>query len=83
MRKGCGPPSMVPPSYPSYYEHLMDQYWARQGTYENPSQQEYLNTEKYRLCDNMQYEAYDNEISKDAEIKTDFLASPVASRLER
>ena len=80
MRKGCGPPSMVPPSYPSYYEHLMDQYWAREGTYENTAQQEYLNTEKYGLYGSMQYEGYGNGISRDEEIKTEYFDSPGASR---
>ena len=83
MRKGCDPPTMVHPSYPSYYEHFMDQYWARQGTYENTAQQEYLNSEKYGLYESVQYEGHENDIRRDAEMKTEYLDSPGSRRLER
>ena len=62
----------------------MEQYWARQGTYENTAQLEYLNTGKYGLYESMQYEEHGNEISRDAELKTKYFDRPgaTASRFE-
>ena len=71
-------------SYPSYYPHLMDKYWARQVTYESTAQHEYFNTEKYGLLDCMKVCNMEDMTMTEVEmLKTEYFGSPRASRLQR
>ena len=85
MRKGWGPPTMIPTDYPLHYGHFMEQYWARPGPSGN-IMQEYYHDEKHEHFESTKQETYDYgnvQMGNSEEIKTENFENPTARTFKR